>query len=138
MPINGLIVGLIYATLDRVWVGFFKDTDPINREAEGSGARTLQSLGRGAVGSVLGGLVFSLIMATTGALPVVASLVGGASPVLGFLVHMLISALIGMSFGVLFQRESPNALSAILWGAAVAAKGYRFTTTRSICSISCF
>ncbi len=114
--IYGLIVGLIYATLDRVWVGFFKDTDPINREAEGSGVRTLQSLGRGAVGSLLGGLVFSVIMATTDSLPVVASLVGGASPVLGFLVHMLISVLIGMSFGLLFQRESPNALSALMWG----------------------
>ena len=114
--IYGLIVGLIYATLDRIWVGFFKDSDPINREAEGSGARTLQSLGRGAVGSMLGGLAFSVIMATTGALPIVASLVGGTSLVLGFIIHMLISALIGMSFGLLFQRESPNPLSALMWG----------------------
>lgn len=114
--IYGLIIGLIYATLDRIWVGFFIQTDPLNREAEGNGARTLQSLARGALASVVGGLLFSVIMAATGALPIVASLVGGASPILGFIVHMLIAALIGMTFGALFQRESPNALSAILWG----------------------
>lgn len=114
--VYGLIIGLIYATLDRIWVGFFRDTDPLNREPEGSGARTLQSLGRGALASVLGGLAFSAVMLATGALPVVASLVGGASPILGFIVHMLIAAIIGMTFGVLFQRESPNALSAVLWG----------------------
>jgi uncharacterized membrane protein YagU involved in acid resistance len=42
--------------------------------------------------------------------------VGGASPVLGFLVHMGISALVGMSYGVLFQHEAPNIGSGIAWG----------------------
>jgi hypothetical protein len=36
--------------------------------------------------------------------------------VLGFAVHMIISALIGMSFGLLFRHESPNFGSAIAWG----------------------
>jgi uncharacterized membrane protein YagU involved in acid resistance len=114
--IYGLIVGLIYATVDRLWVGFFTESDPINREVEGIGSRSLQSLGRGAIGSLAGGLVFSLIMLTTGALPRIAGLVGGTSPFLGFVVHLLISALIGMTFGVLFQYESPNLGSGILWG----------------------
>jgi len=35
--IYGLLVGLVYAALDRLWVGFFHDSDPINREAEGPG-----------------------------------------------------------------------------------------------------
>src|SRR6202048_1497406 len=29
--VYGLIVGVIYAALDRIWVGFFIDSDPINR-----------------------------------------------------------------------------------------------------------
>ncbi len=114
--IYGLIVGLIYATLDRLWIGFFHESDPINREVEGAGSRSLQSLGRGALASLAGGLVFSLIMIGIGALPRVAAIVGGSSPLLGFMVHLAISALIGMSFGLLFQHEAPNVGSGIVWG----------------------
>jgi len=114
--IYGLIVGLTYATLDRLWIGFFHESDPINREVEGVGSRSLQSLGRGALASLAGGLVFSLIMISIGALPRVAAIVGGASPVLGFCVHLVISALIGMSFGLLFQHEAPNVGSGMAWG----------------------
>ncbi len=39
--VYGLIVGVIYAALDRLWVGFFIDSDPINRQPEGPGSRTL-------------------------------------------------------------------------------------------------
>jgi uncharacterized membrane protein YagU involved in acid resistance len=114
--IYGLIVGLIYATLDRLWRSFFHDSDPINREVEGVGLRSLESLGRGALASVAGGLVFSIIMFGIDALPRVAAIVGGSSPVLGFIVHLLISALIGMSFGLLFQHEAPNLGAGVVWG----------------------
>ncbi len=114
--IYGLLLGLIYAALDRLWVGFFYESDPINREVEGSGTRTLRSLGWGAAASLAGGLLFSLVMVTTGVLPQIANLVGGSSPVLGFVVHMGISTLIGMSYGVLFGREAPDFGSGIAWG----------------------
>jgi hypothetical protein len=114
--IYGLIVGLVYAAIDRLWISFFFETDPIHREVEGVGSRSLQSLGWGALASLAGGLIFSLVMLGTGVLPKVAELVGGASPVLGFIVHMVISALIGMSFGLLFQYEAPNLGSGIAWG----------------------
>lgn len=114
--IYGLLVGLIYAAIDRLWIGFFFESDPLHREVEGTGSRTLQSLGWGIVASLAGGLLFSLVMVATGTLPVVASLVGGASPVLGFLVHMGISALIGMSFGLLFQYEAPSLGAGVAWG----------------------
>jgi uncharacterized membrane protein YagU involved in acid resistance len=114
--IYGLLVGLVYAASDRLWLGFFVESDPIHREVEGPGTRTLQSLGWGAVASLAGGLLFSLIMVAVGFLPTVAELVGGVSPVLGFVVHMVISALIGMSFGLLFQYEAPNLGSGIAWG----------------------
>jgi uncharacterized membrane protein YagU involved in acid resistance len=114
--IYGLLVGLIYAALDRLWVGFFHGSDPINREVEGPGTRTLRSLGWGAAASLAGGLLFSLVMVATGFLPQVASLVGGSSPALGFVVHMGISALVGMSYGVLFGYEASDFGSGIAWG----------------------
>ena len=114
--VYGVIVGLIYAAVDRLWVGFFTESDPINREPEGPGLRVLYSLQWGVVASVVGGLLFSLVMLATGVLPTVAKLVGGTSPVLGFFVHMGISAIVGMSYGVLFQYEAPNFLSGVAWG----------------------
>ena len=114
--IYGMLLGIVYAALDRLWVGFFIDSDPINREVEGPGTTTLRSLGWGALASLAGGLLFSLVMVATGALPRVAALVGGSSPALGFLVHLVISALIGMSYGLLFQHEAPNAGAGIAWG----------------------
>jgi len=114
--IYGLLLGLVYAALDRLWVGFFYESDPINREVEGPGTRTLRSLGWGAAASLAGGLLFSLVMVATGVLPQVANLVGGSSPVLGFVVHMGISTLIGMSYGVLFVHEAPDFGSGIAWG----------------------
>ena len=114
--IYGLLLGLVYAALDRLWVGFFHDSDPINREVEGPGTRTLRSLGWGAAASLVGGLLFSLVMVATGVLPQVANLVGGSSAALGFVVHMGISTLIGMSYGLLFGHEAPDFGSGIAWG----------------------
>lgn len=115
--IYGLLVGLSYAAVDRLWVGFFIDSDPIRREPEGLGTRTLRSLGRGAVASIVGGLLFSVVMVATHQLPRVASLVGQSSAVLGFGVHLAISAIIGMTYGVLFRREAPTVGLALVWGA---------------------
>ncbi len=78
--------------------------------------RTLRSVGWGAAASLLGGLLFSLVMVVTGILPQVAGLVGGSSPALGFVVHMGISTFVGMSYGVLFRHEAPDAASSIAWG----------------------
>ncbi len=114
--IYGLLLGVIYAALDRLWVGFFIDADPLNREPEGLGTRTLRSLGRGAAASLAGGLLFSVVMLATGELPRVAALVHQSSPVLGFVVHLGISALIGMSYGLLFGRETPNVGLALVGG----------------------
>jgi uncharacterized membrane protein YagU involved in acid resistance len=114
--IYGVVVGLVYAAIDRLWVAFFYDTDPINREVEGPGATSLRVVGWGAAASLVGGLLFSLVMVATGALPRVAALVGGVSPQLGFVVHLLISALIGMSYGLLFQHEAPTVGAGIAWG----------------------
>lgn len=114
--IYGAIAGLIYAALDRLWVGFFYEADPFRREPEGIGTHTLRDLGWGVLASIGGGLLFSLVMVSTGALPTVARLVGSSSPLTGFVVHLFISILIGMSYGVLFARESPDLGSNLAWG----------------------
>jgi len=114
--VYGLIVGLVYAAIDRLWVGFFSHTDPINREPEGSGVRALLSLRWGALASVLGSLLLGLVMGATGDLRDVAALAGGDAPGLGLVVVLVVGALIGMTYGLLFQYEAPNFSSGIAWG----------------------
>ena len=114
--IYGLIVGLIYAAVDRLWVGFFRASDPINRQPQGPGVRVLQSLYRGAMASVCGGLLFTLVLLASGSLSNVAAIAGGSSLVLGFVVNMTMSALIGMTYGLLFRYESPDFGSGVAWG----------------------
>lgn len=114
--VYGAALGLTYALLDWLWRGLFIESDPIKRMIEGPGARTFFSLGWGIVASIIGGLLFSIVMAAAGILPRVAALVGGSSPLLGFFVHLVISSLIGMSYGLLFKYEAPDRGSSIAWG----------------------
>src|SRR3990172_9629153 len=57
----------------------------------------------GILGGIVGGLVLGALMAAAGPLPLVAGLVGSQDPIVGFLVHMGISAFIGATFVGLFQ-----------------------------------
>jgi uncharacterized membrane protein YagU involved in acid resistance len=114
--IYGLIIGITYAAFDRMWVRFFSESDPINREPEGPGVRVWNSMKWGLMASVAGGLLFSTLLLKAGYLSKVAELAGGTSPALGFVVNMLVSAGIGISYGLLFQREAPNFLSSLCWG----------------------
>lgn len=50
----------------------------------------------GVIGGAAGGLVFGMMMAMMGMLPMLAAMVGSDSPIIGFLIHMMIS----MAFGV--------------------------------------
>jgi uncharacterized membrane protein YagU involved in acid resistance len=112
----GLIVGLVYAFLDKLWVRFFCESDPINREPEGPGLRAWHSLKWGAIASLAGGLLFSIVLLSAGYLPKLAMLAGGSSAALGFAVNMVGSAGIGISYGLLFQHEAPNATAGLCWG----------------------
>ena len=62
----------------------------------------------GAAGCIVGGLVFGAMMAAMGMLPMVASVVGSKSAVVGFLYHMFNSVVIGALFGLLFGAFSRN------------------------------
>jgi uncharacterized membrane protein YagU involved in acid resistance len=112
----GLILGVTYATLDRVWVRLFIQSDPLNREAEGPGIRFLRSLEWGALAGLVGGLISSPVMLATGILPKIAGLGSGFSSVGGLLIHLFISALIGMSYGLLFRNEASSLGLGVAWG----------------------
>jgi hypothetical protein len=114
--VYGLLVGLVYAATDRIWLRFFYEADPIHREPEGPGVRLLRSLVWGGAASLVGGVLFGLLLAFSGGLPQVVRLAGGASPVTAILVHLLVSALIGMSYGVFFRREAPDWQASAGWG----------------------
>jgi uncharacterized membrane protein YagU involved in acid resistance len=114
--VYGILLGLVYAWGNRLWVGLFIESDPINRQAEGPGLLTLHSLAWGALASLLGGLLLSVVLTTTGALPQVAALMRGSSPLAGFAILLVISFVIGMSYGLLFAHESPDVGSSMAWG----------------------
>ena len=112
--IYGLILGVSYATIDRIWVRLFIESDPLNRERGGPGLRTLQSLGWGALAGLVGGLVSSPMMLKTGVLSKVAGL--ETSLTHGLIAHLLVSSLIGMTFGVLFRNETSSVGAGVSWG----------------------
>jgi hypothetical protein len=112
----GLIVGVAYATVDRLWVRLFIQSDPLNREPEGPGLRLFRSLRWGAFAGLVGGLVSSPILIVTGVLSSVAGLDTHLSGFHGFLLHLLVSALIGMTYGLLFRHEASSLGLGVMWG----------------------
>lgn len=59
----------------------------------------------GAAGGVAGGIVFGILLAVMGMLPVIASMVGSGSAVVGFGVHLMISVMIGLGLTLLFGNR---------------------------------
>ena len=60
----------------------------------------------GALAGLAGGVVFGVLMAVMGMLPMVAMLVGSTSPVVGAVVHLVISAGLGMLFALVVPAWS--------------------------------
>ncbi|MCU0499383.1 MAG: DUF1440 domain-containing protein [Anaerolineae bacterium] len=56
------------------------------------------------IGGVAGGIAFGVMMGLQGMLPMVGMLIGQDSPVIGFVVHMVISLLIAAPFGLIVTR----------------------------------
>ena len=113
--LHGLILGVTYATLDRLWLRLFIQSDPLNREVEGAGVHILRSLSWGAAAGLAGGIVASPILLATGVLPKIAA----NSALSGFrsiAIHLLVSALIGTMYGLLFRNEASSLGLGIAWG----------------------
>jgi hypothetical protein len=114
--VYGLIAGVVYGALDRLWVGFFTESDPIHREPEGPGVSLLHSLKWGVVSSLAGGLALDFALLATGAMPQVFWMTRGGSATLGIAASLTLSTVLGMTYGLLFHREAPNFGAAIAWG----------------------
>ena len=75
----------------------------------------VNSLKAGVGAGLIGGLAFGVMMGMMGMLPMVGMLVGADSAVVGFIVHMLISATIGAVYSQAAVRLPQS------WGVAAAA-----------------
>jgi hypothetical protein len=104
--VYGLVAGLLYAAVDRAWIGFFSGSDPIRRAPEGPGALALHSLGWGLAAGLAGGALLELARAAGAAAPGAGGVVGG----------LAVSAGLGALYGVLFVHESRDLAAAIAWG----------------------
>jgi uncharacterized membrane protein YagU involved in acid resistance len=72
----------------------------------------------GAIAGIGGGIVFGMMMAMMGMLPMVGMLVGSESAAVGFIVHLAISAFIGAVYGVVISRF-PNTTQVALAGGII-------------------
>lgn len=75
----------------------------------------------GVIGGVAGGVVFGVLMGTMGMLPMVAGLVGSDAALVGFLVHMLISVILGIGFSLIFGAQSSSYGQGARWGLVYGA-----------------
>jgi uncharacterized membrane protein YagU involved in acid resistance len=119
-----LLLGGVLAVL-FTWLGaaarrlFVDDVRALTPEPPGQ--RGLLATGYGALAGLVGGLVFSVVMVSVGALPRVAEMVGSDASSVGLLLHLLISLVLGVSYAVVFRRSAFDVLSGVGWGA-----GYGF------------
>jgi len=80
-----------------------------------------RNIKHGIVAGLVGGVVFGVMMAKMGTLPMIGKMVGVPNPVVGFLVHLVISAQIGAGFGLLIGRHLDRGLSTVVAGTAYGA-----------------
>lgn len=71
----------------------------------------------GAIGGVAGGVVFGMMMAVMGMMPMIAKLIGSESVAVGWLVHLVISAGTGAIFAVIFGTMVTSYGSGLGYGA---------------------
>ena len=74
------------------------------------------SMGRGAAAALVGGLAFGAAMIELGMLTSVASLIQAEAPIIGFVVHMAVAALIGTGFGLTVCYHRPRTGETLYWG----------------------
>jgi hypothetical protein len=112
----GLILGVAYATIEKIWVRLFIQPDPLNRELEGPGVHILRLLEWGAIAGLVGGIVSIPVMIATGVLPKIAGVDSSFVGFRGLFIHLMVSTLIGMSYGLPFRDESSSSGSSVAWG----------------------
>lgn len=91
--------------------------------SQASQTTTSDALKNGIIAGLGGGLIFGMMMAMMGMLPMIGMLVGQESSVVGFIVHMAISAFFGGAFGLvaarLFHGWVPTLIAGAIFGVIV-------------------
>jgi uncharacterized membrane protein YagU involved in acid resistance len=76
----------------------------------------------GVYGGLAGGVIFGVMMNMMGMLPMIARMAGSSSPIVGFCIHMIISAIIGAVFAVLaadrLRTPGTTAAAGLVYGFA--------------------
>jgi uncharacterized membrane protein YagU involved in acid resistance len=78
-------------------------TSAVGKQSAAAGIQT-ESIVHGVAAALVGGSVFGVQMAVGGMLPMVAQMIGSQSAVVGFILHLVISAVIGAGYGVIAPR----------------------------------
>ncbi|MBO2455663.1 hypothetical protein J4573_51915 [Actinomadura barringtoniae] len=78
--------------------------------------RGLRVLAYGALSGLIGGIIFGFVWGTVDVLPSVARLVGAQGEVAGWIVHLVIAQIIGVSYALLFRGRSYDLASGLGWG----------------------
>jgi hypothetical protein len=81
-----------------------------------AGTALTQRLIAGAVAGLVGGVLFGIMMGMMGMLPMIASLIGSDGPVVGFILHMVFSAIIGAGYGLVFGGRTATFQEGAIWG----------------------
>ncbi len=75
----------------------------------------------GIVGGFAGGIVFGVMMQTMGMIPMIAMLIGSESVAVGWIIHLGISAFIGVTFALLFGARAKRPVAAAVLGLGYGA-----------------
>jgi len=79
----------------------------------------VRDAGSGALAGLVGGLAFGALMAMMNMLPMVGMLAGSESALVGFAIHMVISAVIGAIYGGLVSLVGLTSAHAVLPGIGI-------------------
>jgi len=88
-------------------------THPITTQVRSS---MTQQIMHGVYGGLAGGVVFGAMMGMMGMLPMIGKMVGQPSAGIGFLVHLSISAIIGIVFSFTVARCATNVRNGLGYG----------------------
>lgn len=81
----------------------------------------LTRIRNGALAGVVGGIAFGILMAMMGMLKMIASIIGSQSTAVGWVIHLMISAMIGIGFAIVFhnltETKSRSVMAGLIYGA---------------------
>lgn len=111
-----IVLSLFYFIANKVWQFLFIDSDPLNSSQEGIGIRGVRNILMGMGAGLIGGLFSSILMLSIGGFTHLAILLKADSELTGLLTYFVISTLIGLLYGLLFQRQATSYGTSIAWG----------------------